>query len=67
MTRTGICWAYSAAASARPAARWASINDPHSALVIGSYEATLAWENQGSNSRRVQVCRGGSDVIGGRP
>src|ERR1700722_18361133 len=34
---------------------------------MASYPSTRRWESQGSNSLRVQVWRGGSAEMGGRP
>ena len=67
MTRTGMCCAYSSAASTsvRPDATMSSISSRQKARV-GSSSGLIAFgENAGSRMRRACSWKGGSEVMGG--
>jgi hypothetical protein len=65
MTRTGMCWAYSMAASklARPAV--ASSSSRHSSRVNGSRASMVLGAKAGSSILRTMAWKGGSEVMGG--
>ena len=65
MTRSGMCWEYSTAASISSRPATASSSSLQSCRVNGSSAAMGLGANAGSNSRRARAWKGGSDVIGG--
>src|ERR1700729_3105140 len=67
ITRIGMCWAYSLAASMTARSPNASMREWQNALVAGSCLATAALVNAGSSSLRASWWNGGAEEIGGAP
>ena len=67
ITRIGMYWAYSLAASTTSRSPNASMREWQNALVAGSCLATAALVNAGSSSFRASWWNGGSEEIGGEP
>src|SRR3954469_14144951 len=67
MTRIGMCWAYSAAASTTSRPAKPSINDSQNARVASSWRPTALLVNAGRRSLRASWWNGGSEEIGGVP
>src|SRR3954453_19749462 len=65
MTRIGMCWAYSAAASTTSRPATPSTSDSQYARVAGSNRLTAVLVNAGSSSLRASWWNGGGDQIGG--
>ncbi len=65
MTRTGMCWAYSSAASTTSRSPIPAMSSLQYARVEAS-SFSIAWgANAGSSRRRAPWWNGGSDVMGG--
>ena len=65
MTRTGMCWAYSVAASKLAWPSVAASSSRHSSRVNGSSGAICLGAKAGSSIPRAMAWKGGSEVIGG--
>jgi hypothetical protein len=67
ITRTGMCWAYSVAASTTSRPAKASISEWQNARVAGSCLLMADLVNGGSSSLRASWWNGGSEEMGGEP
>ena len=67
ITRTGMCWAYSVAAStsSRPFSLMAAIRSRHVSRALGSQLSIAFGEKNSSRNFRAIAWNGGSEVIGG--